>query len=52
MDEKIEGLLLGALLGAVDGFEIGNNEDTEVGFFDEKPLVTTLGVLDGFTLGT
>ena len=35
---------MGDLLGSVDGCELGNNEDTEVGFFDGKPLGTTLGV--------
>ena len=48
---KLEGLLLCALLGAVDVFEILNNKNTEVGLFDGKPIGTTIGDLDGATLG-
>ena len=44
--------MVGALLGLVDGFELGNNKDTEVGFFGGKTLGTTLGDLDGAPLGT
>ena len=45
-DENLEGLLLGALIGSVNGFELVKNEDTEVGFCDGKTHRTIVGAKD------
>ena len=34
------------------GIDLGNNEGTEIGFWYGKVLVTTLGAMDRFSMGT
>ena len=47
---KLEGLLLGDLLGSIYGIELGKNVVYELGLFDGKVLVRTLGDLVGVYL--
>ena len=46
VDGKLESLLLGALLGSVDGLKLGANEWTGVAFWDGRVFGTTLGAFN------
>ena len=43
--------MIGVLLGAVDEFQLGANEWTELGFWDGRMFGTTLGGMEGLLLG-
>ena len=45
-------ILLGALLGYIDGLELDTNIGNELGLSDWKVIGTTLGSLNGLSLGT
>ena len=49
--DNLEVLLLGDLLGYLDGIYIGTNFGNEIGFSDEKVLCTTLEDIKRLSLG-
>ena len=44
-------MLIGDLLGAVDGIQLGANEWTELGFWYRRMFGTTFGAMEGILLG-
>ena len=52
IQQNLMGLLIGGLPVSCVGLNIGTNEGIKLGFFDQKMVGTTLGVVVGVPLGT